>query len=48
MALFAESAILFLLFAAVIKKVLNLPREESADVEAANSEQDGAAQPGGE
>jgi len=45
MALFAEGAIL--LFAAFIEKVLNLLGEESADIEAASGEQDGAAQPGG-
>lgn len=46
MALFAEGAIL--LFAAIIEKVLNLPGEEAANIESADSDEDGAAQPGGE
>ena len=34
--------------AALIKKCLNLPGEESADIEAASGEQDRANQPNGE
>lgn len=34
--------------AASVKECLNLPGEESADIEAASGEQDGADQPGGE